>query len=157
MKLLLLLSSMLLISACASLKKIDEPKIEKSVTVQVPFDKAWTEVISYFSEKGIPVKTLEKASGLISTEDMSFQTVTDSKLFVCDKYKFGGKEPVFPGIAKFNVFVRKVNDKETSVQVNTFASATMNILGPTYNSMSLKCYSTGEHERMLFERLKSLK
>ncbi|MFV8249864.1 hypothetical protein ACES2I_12585 [Bdellovibrio bacteriovorus] len=152
----ILVIPLLFLTSCASLKKAAPPPIEKKITVQAPFDKAWAGVIKFFSERGIPVKTIEKESGLIATENMTINT--DSDLFVCDGFGMNGKSArSFPGTANFNVFVTKIDEKTTSIQMNTFGRAVAYDPGaPPYvppSTHDLTCYTNGKMEQNLFNEI----
>jgi hypothetical protein len=46
------------------------PPPPEAAIVSAPFDDAWQAVVQTFFERNIPVRTLEKASGLIESDDL---------------------------------------------------------------------------------------
>lgn len=119
MKLILLLITGLLFVGCASgTKKAVEPKIEKSKEFTKAYDETWNGVIKFFATKNIPIKTLDKNSGLIVTDDFSFTTDSENDAVLCDKVSFLGAIQRYTGKASFNVLLEKVNTKIMRVSLN---------------------------------------
>lgn len=85
---------------------------ESSAVVPRSYDAAWTDIIAFMASRNIPLKNIAKDSGVIYTERTEFND---------DEADCGR-----PGMmtssrrqASMNVFVRRIDDKSTSVSVNT--------------------------------------
>lgn len=59
-------SCLLALSGCASLPPA--PPERSDTIVAAPFGKTWDAVVDYFARSSIPVKTIDRASGLIAAE-----------------------------------------------------------------------------------------
>lgn len=155
MKLLALLS-LVVLSGCATGKRAVEKPVEKTKSFTQSYDAVWSKIIKHFSSKSYSIKSLEKASGIISTDSLSVDSVQDKKYFDCGNYTIMGTEVPMYGKGSFNVFVEKVSDKETKVTVNTLATVVNDKPGSTgaMGSLTLNCYSTGALEQQMFEALK---
>lgn len=103
------------VSACASAPETFD--VKSSEEVQADFDKTWQAVIATFAENTIPIKTLEKDSGLIVAEQSLVSYQSMDQVASCGTGSF--VEVPSSGIATYNVFVRPVNAIVTKVQVNT--------------------------------------
>ena len=99
------------LTSCATAPSLHD--YQKTWTMPCSFDRAWSATIELFADRGWPIATLEKDSGIIVSDWVNIGTQSG--------YADCGK----PGIAivqrreaKFNVFVRdKVSG--TSLTVNT--------------------------------------
>ncbi len=141
-KLLLTLTclGMMLLVSCAAAPK--QYIFDKELNIQNDYDKVWSAVISFFAENSIPVKTLEKESGLIMSESQTFpESWVD-----CGKGSF--IEVKSPTIGVFNVFVRELDNGKVKVQVNVTYRCNF-----TYKDASrqVTCNSTGEFERIILD------
>lgn len=86
------------------------------------YDEVWSSIIEYFANTNTPIKTVEKVSGIIVSDDMKipFQpTVGTIQSIYCDCGTPGGFFYYKELLGNYNVFVKKVTDNETSVQINT--------------------------------------
>lgn len=96
-----------------------------------PFDKVWDRVIDYFAQNGIPIKIIDKSSGLIvsdkakltwSFEDKNGQIFSKTAFVVLDKviYSMTGK-PFPPEIVtgEWNVRI-KTDGGKTLINVNLY-------------------------------------
>jgi hypothetical protein len=149
---------LLALSSCASLKKVNQPQIINTFTVEKPFEEVWKSIIGGIQAKGIPIKNIEKSSGLIATDDMKFNSMDAKDRIICDQYLPTGAYPFnAPGILKVNYFVNEETKKSTKVTMNVFAGATVFVPGNAYvppSTVSLNCYSTGKIEQDLYESIK---
>jgi hypothetical protein len=103
----------LLAGALASCAIAPAPhSFESTAVVPRGYDAAWTDIIAFMASHNVPLKNIAKDSGVIYTERTEFSNEEAD----CGR----------PGMmtssrrqASMNVFVRKVDDKNTSVTVNT--------------------------------------
>jgi hypothetical protein len=116
---------LLFFTSCACVLLVP-PEFRSSQNYNKNFDIVWEEVIAILAEKNIPIKTIEKSSGIIVCEDMQVQFTGhrfnpfhnyDFKYCDCDKPGF--LKVYREMVGQFSVFVRKIGNKETSVQINT--------------------------------------
>jgi len=111
------------------------------------FDNVWQAVVSFFAENNIPIKTIEKASGLLMAESQVFP----ENWIDCGKAGMFELRTTPTGV--FNVYVRDLGDGSIDVQIN---SSYQCIRWDTYNNRSLgsmACYSTGIFEELLLDEI----
>jgi len=95
------------------------------------FEKVWDNVIDYFAQNGIPIKIIDKSSGLIisdkarltwSFENKKFQLVNPAAFVVMpqilDKFNEKPYKPQYV-TGEWNVRIKAVGDK-TTVNVNLY-------------------------------------
>lgn len=131
--------------------------------LNLSYDEAWDKVIDYVSQKGMSVKIIDKASGLLVTEPYNFAAntttekdsgflVDENAFIVCNKIKgsldgYGGATTV---LAAFNIRLKKVEDKsELTVNIGEVNST---LLVNNYN-VKYGCQSTGKFEKMMLDEL----
>ena len=140
---LLLFTVMVLMVGCAA-RKPTTFDFTNQKTYDASFDKTWESVISIFAEANIPIVTLEKDSGLIVSDNLA----ASGGNYYC---KTGFFDHIRSPEGRFNVFVRKVSDGKTSVQINSTYRAQL-WFGDNLKGWA-KCVSTGELERLLFKNI----
>jgi hypothetical protein len=147
----------ILLVACASTPPVKH-SFESSKVYHADYDKVWESIIEAFARNNIPIKTLDKNSGLVVSEDqyIPFTTRYGTKIVdaeYCDCGGGGSLRSYSDLSGKFNVFVKKLNGSDTAVQVNAFFKARVN------NDLSgvpigwQNCASTGAFEAKLFSVL----
>ncbi len=154
MKRVIFLSILIFISGCATYKPATKPAaFENKQVFDKDYETVWSKTVKFFASKNIPIKTIEKASGLIATDTMMFETVRDKNYFSCDKFMSVGIEVPYQGKASFNVFLEKVSPQKTSVTVNLTANY---IVPASQYSAGVErgCFSAGNYEKELLEYLK---
>ena len=57
-----------LVVSCAAYKPPKTYQFDKTQTINKSFDEVWGKIIQWFGNNNSPIKTIEKASGLIATE-----------------------------------------------------------------------------------------
>ena len=141
----------LLLSSCGTFTKPIEHKYDKTMVSAQSFDNTWSKVIKFFSSKNIPIKNIEKSSGLIVSDSFTINTLADADKFDCGKYSMpnaiGNK---FNGKASFNVFVEKNNNMSTAITVNAVGEID-HYEENLKHRFQYKCFSTGVFEISLFE------
>ncbi len=106
------------------------------------FDAVWSAVIKFFATNNIPIKTIEKDSGIIYAEPQIFpeEWIDCGKPYMLEV--FGETE------GSFNVFVNE-DENDVSVQITTAFSVSVWI-GNDFKENRI-CYSTGAFEKSLLD------
>jgi len=95
-----------LVTACAPTPPTTVATPRVGTTVQASFGRTWNAVIDQFADRNIPIRTIDRSSGLIAT-DMLGMGVGDSLASTwadCGADMVGSQLP--PGHATYNVLVR---------------------------------------------------
>lgn len=165
--------SCLLTPACY---RYSPPKIAapvKEVPVSAPFDRTWQAVIDVFAQSQIPIRTIDKSSGLVVAEKLrfnlrNFSTSIGGPLFslrqtgeyvYADCGTFGNQKDS-PTFAIFNAQVKQVGDS-SSLRINLIYEWTpppaVGGLGTSRSSIAAaeqkSCVSTGKWEEELIYRI----
>ena len=130
------------LAACASVpaKTYASPE---PVTIAAPFDRTWSAVIDHFAEQSVPIKTIEKASGLIVTEPMAVSPAYGRTIADCGQ-AFAGT-PWDVSRASYNVRV-------TGDSIRTTIRVTAMFVP---ESQYATCNSRGVYERELMQFVKA--
>lgn len=118
-KLFLLLSALFL-SGCASINVTPPTKteFEKNKTFNLAYHDAWVRAVDWFADHDVIIDKIEKESGLITAKHL---LETDNKYIDCGKIDiFGSYNDSLEMVGSLNVTVRRVDDKNTKVNVNFF-------------------------------------
>jgi tetratricopeptide (TPR) repeat protein len=116
---------------------------DKQVKIYNEYDIVWSAIISFFAENNVPIRTIEKASGLIVAESQIFPEVWAD----CGSASF--IETRSDATGTFNVFAVKQTGGGVNVTVNaSFYANRYDILNEE-PMPPMQCNSTGEFERML--------
>ncbi len=174
MKASLYLVMVYLLTSCASTyKPATEKKVENEKVFAATFDKVWSKTVAFVSSNGMNVKTIDKASGLISFE-RAYDSSFNSKYMDCGQMvspnkstkqreedtKNGIKDTsaFIDGTTSMNFFIEKASEKETKVKINIFGKAMLpaptGLYGvPVGSPTSHPCYSNGAFEQEVFAHL----
>lgn len=144
-KILTVVFIMLIISACATAPKHHE--IDKSDTIDEPFDKVWGALIETFAELNLPIDTIEKDSGIIATDWLDYYG-TNNKAY-CDCGGLG-LSIERERIGKFNVFVRELDPASTMITVNAKFEQTYEFMDSRFTR---KCNSIGTIEKQIMDEV----
>lgn len=159
MKHFLFILSFIILASCSSYKPPKTYNFPTEMEFNMTYDEIWTRVISLFADAGIPIKTLDKSSGLIATETnlnaQDFATVMDCGTPASDLnvYQFENQ------LGNFNIQVISISPNKTKVKVRTFFKTLYVRYTRQYGqwvrtgSVWLDCNSTGAFERMIFNYL----
>jgi hypothetical protein len=179
---LILLLSVSLIAfyalSCATIPLI-VPKpleVENIETVNATFDEVYNAFIQYFTDKGYSLKTADKFTGNIVTNDIEItdrqielyyrDTTGDKKEYLKKGMNFGYCDCGLPKIGLFwkNLFytytvdIKKVDDKNTQFRVKTKFWTELYKPRPfaiiTYEG-DWECASSGEYEKKVIEEVKT--
>jgi hypothetical protein len=98
---------------------------DDTVNLKASFDDTWNAVIQTFFQKNIPVRTLEKASGILESDDLHGEVGRDCD---CGSYlgvPIGGYAGAYGGDAyyRFRVLVEKRGDRETGLTLRSSCRA----------------------------------
>jgi len=129
------------------------------------FDKVWDRVIDLFAKYGIPIKTIDKSSGIIIANKSNFiatfenengSLIDTNACFVAVKLIVPANhrviEPVYVS-SDFNVRVKKLEDNNTSIVINVFINKAEYfwMAAPTPSVFSGKVMSTGKLEKSILK------
>ena len=131
-----------LLTACASIPPQTYPAPEPTM-IAASFDRTWSAVIDHFAEKSVPIKTIEKASGLIVTEPMAVSQGYGRTIADCGQ----AMEGVPWDVARASYNVRVVGDSaRTTIRVTAMFIP---------EAESATCNSRGVYERELMGFVKA--
>jgi uncharacterized lipoprotein len=125
-------------------------QIVNSFPIDKTFDQVWTAVIETLSELNLPIMNMEKASGLITTDFISFQGQTNEDY--CDCGKSGALMTEINRRGKFNVFVKRISDNSCEIKINSvFDRALTDSLEKSSQPVTNLCVSTGKLEANIYK------
>ncbi len=141
--------------------------IQREVVIDAPLDVVWQHAVEWFAKNDMPIKNLDKVSGLIATDhDMSIDKA--SQLMFCGTSgpNSEGKTEHVAHRGNFNLVLREQEGGRTKASVNSFFSCTEN----TYKYVAIlstdmqlastvrkDCISTGRVEKQLLGHLSSIR
>ena len=143
------------------------PVVQKDAVVGAPLDAVWDAAVEWFATHNLPIKNIDKASGLITTE-RSMSVADASRYMGCGQSETTGegKVELVDHTGTFNLVVRAEGDASTRVTVNAFFACKVN----TYKYASIlstdlvlvsserkDCPSTGQLEKEIFDALALVK
>jgi hypothetical protein len=125
-------------------------QIQNSFPIEKPFDSTWQAVIEVFAELSLPIMNMEKASGLITTDWISFRGQKNTDYADCGK---GGLMDVEKDrLGKFNVYVKKISESSCEIKINSLFEKHYVIYdNPSINKSS--CVSSGKLEAQIFKSI----
>jgi hypothetical protein len=142
--------------ATASVTPPQQPTHETSHVFQASYDDIWERAVDWFSESNIPIRQIEKASGLIASEH---RLGADDEMLDCGEVS-SGDEILRDSerTAHLNVRVRRAGD-DVRVQMDVFGRAHFIFFNPMLSSTNRlevpRCESTGELEDSLFRYIRA--
>lgn len=157
---------MLLFTACGtSYKPPQQYHFQKTKVYKKDFNTIWNGIIQFVSSFNVPIKTIDKTSGILASD---FNLSVDQRDF-CDcgipGEQLGYKHVIEDIRGNFNIVVQEIDKHSTKVTVNTFYKAKYNLYQMdtrTYRyyftgTLSvLDCNSTGLLEKALLEYIGGL-
>lgn len=141
--------------------------VESEIVVEAPLDAVWDATVEWFATRGLPIKNIDKTSGLLATEH-TMPTAQAGTVMRCGTPgpTPNGKVEHAEHRTHFNVLLRAQGPRQTKVTVNAFFDCLVN----TYENVGLfgaqvrldssvrhKCESTGTLERSILSRLEKVK
>lgn len=182
MKNFFILISFLTLSSCATFTKgtlnRDYSKNVSTFSSNLTLEESWSKLIDYFSERGIGIQTMDKASGLIVSKDYSFNGKITIEERNGENYEFKDKDawavcncdiiddgttktilyPTSPyDLGNFNVRIKNENDK-TKISINLISfRLSRKGVSPSLSGnlvpyeVPYQAYSTGVFEKLLID------
>lgn len=140
------------VTACVA-APIAPPVARSGTTVNASFGKTWNGIIDVFATKNIPIKTIDRSSGIIVTEQLAANGLTD--MADCGSMAGGGSR-LSPTHASYNVLVR--GDSSSSVVKVTprFVRIGVSRSFMSTDQVSEECSSTGTFETELERQVKQI-
>lgn len=132
-------------------------QIQNSFPLEKSFDPVWQAVIESFAELNLPIMNMEKASGLITTDWISFRGQKDETGY-CTCGKAGYPFAETDRMGRFNVYVKKMG-LGCEVKINAvFEQHNMDMITNSRTTRTRTCVSTGKLEadiyKLIIEKLK---
>ena len=115
-------------------------------SISASFGRTWDAIIEHFAAQSVPIRTIERASGIIVTDEMSVTSGYASVWADCGMDVLG--TPVPANRASYNVLVRG-DSSASSVRV----TATFRVLNAA--SAPYGCVSRGAYEKELLLTVKA--
>lgn len=147
-----------LLAGCAgpSLQPPAASTTNHSETYAAEFDQVWESTVDWFATNNIPIKNIEKDSGIIGSE---YSLGSNYSQVNCGAFDPGSSHVLYDQsvVANINVLVRE-SASGTSVQPNVFGNGTFTLRDIWYGIPTTmkadRCVSTGELERDLHRYLR---
>jgi len=127
--------------ACATLPPA--PPVRADTPVAAPFNRTWDAVVDYFARSSIPIKTIDRTSGIIAAESSSLAG-DNSGFAVCSNAL--AHVPALG--ANFNVLVR--GDTAQSI-----VRVTATWIGSGASQMDVRCMTTDLWEKQFEAAIKA--
>ena len=127
---------------------------QSRVEYQKPFDEVWEAIIASFAATNVPIKTIEKSSGIIVSDHMKVP-FTDKPVAIyesdyCDCGSPQALSVFTEMLGSYNIFVRRFGSDSVSIQVNaSFKAIEFNTMNKI--SSSRECNSKGTLEAKLLK------
>jgi len=137
--------------ACATAPAVRQ--IQNAFPIDKPFEEVWQATIETFSDLNLPILNMEKASGLITTDLISFRGQKNETGY-CDCGKLTAMLEIEQDrFGKFNVYVKKTTDTSCEVRVNSVFEQAHTSYGQGNALFKRSCVSTGKLEADIFKRI----
>ena len=111
MRRLMLLALPLIAAACFGYQRPQPPTPAPATEIAASQARTWDAVVDLFAERNLPIRTMERASGFISTDRMVVNTDKATSWADCGK-AFGGA--LRPDRATYSVLVRGDSTRSTA-------------------------------------------
>jgi hypothetical protein len=151
----LLLIALLFTIGCNSYKPPKQYNIEKTRVVNMPFDKAWTKIITIFATRNTHIYTIEKSSGFIAMK-YKLSLLESMDAFDCGRLKNNEVNYNENFVGDMNLIVEQITSEQTKITINYFYTDKL-FMGQsdsfTGNLSKIECVSTGMIENLFFELL----
>ncbi|MCL4510012.1 MAG: hypothetical protein M1470_02945 [Bacteroidetes bacterium] len=139
------------LAGCASVPV--PPAIQDTEIINAPFDKVWSAIVGTLAEQSLPIQSIDKASGLVTTQFVVFANGILAQRAI-DKVAVKPSSLLYTwsgGRYMLSIFVTKSGENQTRVKITTHIEAFENNV--TYSWMI--CYSNGTIENQLFNAIKA--
>jgi hypothetical protein len=147
-----LLLSLVLFGCQVSRQALQAP-VERTRTYNAPFDLVWTAMVKVLADDGYPFKIMEKASGVLQTDNRIMSEDDAYALSTTKKQAFGFQ--FRGGIINLKFFVESVDSVTTRVQITPYMEATFFVYKVVANVNEVhQLESNGVLEQSLFDRIR---
>jgi hypothetical protein len=138
------------LAGCASVAV--RPTIQDTEIINAPFDTVWKAMVGTLAEQSIPIQSIDKASGDVTTKFVIFAygNRTEKEIDNLAVKPAGWMHDWCAGRHKLDIFVTESGTNETTVKVTTHFEAFENNIERTW----MVCYSNGVIEKQLFVAIK---
>ena len=129
----------------------DEPPIKDALTIQASFDEVWRATVSTLAEMVLPIESMDKGSGLITTRSVRF---TGGWAAPKEIRRVAKKPSVFLGTWSagrytLSLFVRPNGKDSTEVKITTHIEAYEDYMTGEWHT----CHSKGVIEKQIFDSI----
>jgi len=139
MRVMMIMIATAILAACATPPQ--PVAVENTRTYDLPKDVVWERLLDFFTSQSIPIKTIEKDSGVVYAERAGFSPgQADCGASLLNEMS---------RMASLNVFVRQMGG-ETQVTVNTAFNVVRSYDRQVWTA---ECYSTGLIERQILQSI----
>lgn len=137
-------------AGCAS--NAVRPTIKDTEVANVSFDKTWGAIVATLSEKSYPIQTVDKASGLITTQLVVFADgiMAQNEIDRIAVRPSGFLYTWSGGRYSINVYAVQIDSNRTRIKITTHIEAFENNVTHQW----MVCYSNGQIEAELFNAIK---
>jgi len=141
---------LVILSSCATKPPV-KPTIEDTQIMQAPFDRVWRATVSTLAEMALPIETMDKGSGLITTRSVRF---TGGWAAPKEINRVAQKPSVFLGTWSagrytLSLFVRPNGKDSTNVKITAHIEAYEDYMTGEWHT----CHSKGVIEKQIFDSI----
>ncbi|MFZ1082809.1 MAG: hypothetical protein WAO19_12900 [Candidatus Kryptoniota bacterium] len=128
------------------------PTIQDTEIINAPFDTVWSATVNTLAEQSIPVKSIDKVSGHVTTNFVNFAYGNQVEKEIDDVAvkPSGWMHDWSDARYMLSIFVTKNGDNETTIKITTHIEAFENNIERSW----MVCYSNGVIEKQLFVGIK---
>lgn len=151
--LMVLIAVSMLILGCAT-GKIIIPDIQNDFELHSDFDTVWSAVIESLVETPASIESVEKVSGLITTNFIMFFNSYAERLELdrlAEKPDYNFLAKWMKGRLKYNIFVKSISDTLTRIKITSYMEALVGGIAPGWEVV----YSKGIVEDDLHKLIRS--
>lgn len=138
---------------CATTQMV-RPTIQDTDVIHASFNKVWGAVVATLAEMALPIESIERGSGLVTTKFVTF----DSGL-IADKQidPIAQRPSIFLGIWSqggrytLSIFVTSSGENTTKIKITTYIEEFENNVTKSWHA----CYSKGVIEKQIFDSVRS--
>ena len=138
-------------------------KVKNTAEIMAPYDAVWKAVVRVYADRNISIKTIEKVSGLVASEDMRLPMNEFLEYMNPGKYTVNEPYHIRPTgqILRTNLFVEKMGSNKTLVRINLKGTVEWEASVqpyPYYKKPEFgvtECQSTGKLEADMFKEIQA--
>jgi hypothetical protein len=128
---------LLALLGCASTPPTPAPRA--AVAIRAPRETVWSATVNVLADRSIPVKSLDRAAGLITTEEINIPAAETKQAGECRK---SALRTTYPGRAQYTIIVS--GDASATLRITSRLTT-----APGYGVMVDECVSRGFLEQRL--------